>query len=197
MAFWRKNFHRMSLELKNIYQLKEVIVREGHDKYFWPEEFKNKNREDLILRNKKEAWFCQFLNNGLALNTEIYFKQDDFPLWKKNIKTLNPNTKFSNLEFLDSVNLSIDRPIALVRHLAKDSEFVRKRIYVSHHFLHRADQIWAAQYYAENEDRHFMYFAIGFYREIDDQDIAILDQIRTALSGIDDLQILKWCEYEK
>ena len=70
---------------------------------------------------------------------------------------------------------------------ADAAEEVRKKIYISEHFKERADRLWAAQYFEKGSDRNFMYYVLGFDRELNEKDLIILETIRSALATLNNL----------
>lgn len=183
MVALKKNMGDSILEFTNVYSLEETIVRKSLDDYFWPMTERVSARESLITANKKEAWFCDFLDSGLQLDITILISEADFELWSPHYQKHNSNTKKSVLTYHQIFTFAHKAPLLAFEHKNELAEPVRKKIYVSDRFKGSADQIWAAQYFdPQKSNRAYMRYALGFNRDIVDLDRKILSEIKNDIS---------------
>lgn len=177
-----------NLKFNDVYVISERIIRHDLNAYFWPSEQKNLLRESAFGANKKEGWLCNFLENGLSLDVEILISKFDYMDWPKSHRTQNTNTIKSELVFHEQIEYKLSEPVLKIKHLARDAENIRKKIYVSNRFGKNAHHIWAAQYFAPDfepaANRDYMFYALGFNRSISNDDQTILSEIMKDLSGL-------------
>ena len=171
----------MILEFSDVYIISEIIRRSALGDFFWPIEQRRFKRQKLIDLNKREGWICRFLENGLKLDAKILISKADYVDWPVQHRTQNSNTLASELTFHEKFEFAYSSQALKIRFPAEDAEAVRKKIYISDHFGERADEIWAAQYFEGGYDRRFMYYILGFEREIKEKDLIILETIRSEL----------------
>lgn len=171
----------MTLEFSDVYIISETIRRSGLKEFFWPFEQRKFARQKLIDRNKREGWICRFLEKGLMLDAKILISKADYADWPTQHRTQNSNTLTSELTFHEKFKFSYTSQVLKIKFPAEDAEIVRKKIYISEHFGVRADDIWATQYFESGSDRRFMFYLLGFDREINEKDLIILETIRSEL----------------
>lgn len=171
----------MKIQFQNVFIISEEICRDNLQVSFWPIEYRRFKRQKLIDENKREGWACRFLNNGLLLDSKIFIHQDDYKLWPENHKTLNINTRRSELEFFEKYEEIFSEPALVVEHPAELAENVRKKIYISERFKEQAHMVWAAQLFETREKRERMKYYLGFDREITTNDRVILKEIESGL----------------
>lgn len=171
----------MTLEFSDVYIISETIRRSGLSDFFWPIEQRKFKRQKLIDLNKREGWICRFLEHGLVLDAKILVNKADYADWPEQHRTQNSNTLTSELTFHEKFEFAYSSQALKIKFPAEEAEAVRKKIYISEHFGDRADGIWAAQYFEAGNDRSFMYYILGFEREIKEKDLIILETIRSEL----------------
>lgn len=180
----------MTLEFSDVFIISETIRRSGLTGFFWPLEQRRFGRQKLIDRNKREGWICRFLEKGLLLEAKILISKADYAEWPAQHRTQNTNTLTSELTFHEKFVFPYSSQALKVKHLAAEAEAVRKKIYISEHFAERADGLWAAQYFEAGSDRKFMYYVLGFERELNEKDLIILETIRSELLTLQNVELV-------
>lgn len=168
----------MKIEKKNIYVIKETIIRKTLNDHYWPTEQRNFKRQKLIDANKREGWIGHFLNNGLTIEGQILISKNDYAEWPKEHKTKNINVISSELLYFEEFSFELNNPALVVRHASGLAEEFRKNIYISAKFRENADRVWAAQFFDDPESRDTMLFTIGFDRPRSRLDDEILGKIK-------------------
>ena len=180
----------MTLEFSDVFIISETIRRSDLKDFFWPLEQRRFGRQKLIDRNKREGWICRFLDKGLLLDAKILISKSDYAEWPAQHRTQNSNTLTSELTFHEKFEFPYSSQALKVKHPAEAAEAVRKIIYVSEHFGDRADGLWAAQYFESGSDRKFMFYVLGFDREVNEKDLIILETIRSELLTLQNVEFV-------
>lgn len=179
----------MKLNFKNVYVISETVIRKNLESSFWPEEYRTYRRQALIDQNKREGWYCDFENHGLRLQVKIIISENDYRDWPPDHRTNNLNTIRSDLQLHDEFSIELNNIQLQIVHSPQIAEEIRKKIYLSNHFKERSDSIWAAQYF-ELGQRDQMHFAIGFKREMLQEDALNIDEIKKIALSVQGVKLL-------
>lgn len=180
----------MKIQFSDVYVISEIIERKSTSDFFWPTEVRKFRRQPLIDQNKREAWVCKFMNQGLLLDAKIVISKDDYQHWPQSHLTDNPNITSSHLSFHQNYELEVPTPALHFIHLGSEAEFWRKKIYISKRFGSNAHQIFATQFFQNSADKNLMNFALSFERKIDEVDLQKLQEIKLELKQFDNVKLI-------
>lgn len=173
----------MNKYFNKIIKVEQVVRRGNLTSFFWPELYKNPQREGFILKREwYEGWFCEFKNRGLELHIQYFLTDKQNSNWPT--FEINPNIKRTTLNKPGPHTIVMPPPALLFKHSAQQAEAIRKAVYLSDKFLENADAIWASQFYEEDSNASEMIYGMGFFRETSPEDIAIVNEIKRLLENL-------------
>ncbi|MFZ3229652.1 MAG: hypothetical protein WA160_05575 [Pseudobdellovibrio sp.] len=168
---------------KKIGLLRHAIKRKSLNDFYWPDIYKNLKSNQLLLQRKWfEGWICNFCEKGLGLQVTYFVTKDQLENWDDDRKN-NINITTEELQFYDSYEFIIPEYQLSILHNIKEAEGVRKEVYISDKFKENADQMWAAQFFLNDDPDPRMIYCLGFDREISDADFEIVNNLKKIFIG--------------
>lgn len=140
------------------------------------------------MRNKREwseGWVCQFSENGLTIDTQLYQTPEQKEKWSKFNAYYNIEQKVDSETEQPAISLGLDYQFGFY-HDPENTENVREAVNIAVRFGASANDIESFQFHfteiVNNVSVHRAFYGIQFYRVITSEDRAIINSIEQSVA---------------
>ena len=140
------------------------------------------------MRNKRqwsEGWVCQFTDNGLTIDTQLYQTQEQKDAWSRFNAYYNIDQKADSSADQSVVGINLDYQFGFY-HEPMNTENVREVVNIAVRFGASAHDMESFQFHFDETVNGVVvpraFYGIQFYRPILSEDLAIIDSIEQSVS---------------